>query len=142
METEFTPLASFLGGMLIGASALLLMASHGRIAGISGIFSRWLNEHDSSTPTLTVFLIGLLLGLPLFTVFSGTAPQIQNDTPFVVMMIAGLFVGYGTVSGNGCTSGHGVCGLSRLSMRSMVATGTFLASGIIVMFFTRHVVGG
>ncbi len=142
METDFTPIASFFGGMLIGASALLLMASHGRIAGISGIFSRWLNNQDSPTSTNSVFLIGLFLGLPLFSVISGTTPQIQSDSPFIVMMIAGLFVGYGTVSGNGCTSGHGVCGLSRLSIRSLVATGTFLVSGIVVMFLTRHVFQG
>lgn len=141
METEFTPLTSFLGGTLIGASALLLMATHGRIAGVSGILSRWLNEQDHTTGISTTFLIGLLLGLPLFMLFTGAAPQIQNDSPFIVMMIAGLFVGYGTVSGNGCTSGHGVCGISRLSIRSIVATATFLASGVVVMFVTRHVFG-
>jgi len=141
METEFTPIASFFGGVLIGAAALLLMATHGRIAGISGIFSSWLNEQNDSTHTSTFFLIGLVLGLPLFVMFTSAPPAIQNDSPVVVMMIAGLFVGYGTVSGNGCTSGHGVCGVSRLSMRSMVATGTFLASGIVMMFFTRHLFG-
>jgi len=138
METEFTPLASFMGGMLIGASALLLMATHGRIAGVSGILSRWLNEQDDTTLTNTLFLSGLLLGIPLFAMFTGNVPQIQNDSPFILMMIAGLFVGYGTVSGNGCTSGHGVCGLSRLSVRSMVATAIFLTSGAIMMFLTRH----
>jgi len=141
METEFTPLASFFGGVLIGCAALLLMATHGRIAGISGIFSRWLNEQDDSTHTSTLFLVGLVLGLPLFALLTGMQPAIQNDSPVVVMMIAGLLVGYGTVSGSGCTSGHGVCGISRLSMRSMVATGTFLAAGIIMMFLTRHVFG-
>ena len=142
METEFTPISSFLGGMLIGAAALLLMAAHGRIAGISGIFSRWLNEQSHPTHPNTLFLIGLLMGLPLFVMLTGNVPVIQNDSPVVVMMIAGLFVGYGTVSGNGCTSGHGVCGLSRLSIRSLVATVTFLASGAVVMFFTRHVFTG
>lgn len=142
METEFTPLASFFGGTLIGASALLLMATNGRIAGISGILSRWLNEQDSTTSVSTTFLIGLLFGLPVFTLITGAAPPIQNDSPFIVMMIAGLFVGYGTVSGSGCTSGHGVCGISRLSIRSMVATATFLASGVVMMFLTRHVFGG
>ena len=139
METEFTPLTSFVGGMCIGAAALLLMASHGRIAGISGIFSRWLNVHDNTTHINTLFLIGLVVSLPVFVLFTGNQPAIQTETPVVTMMIAGLFVGYGTVSGNGCTSGHGVCGLSRLSIRSLVATGTFLTSGMVVMYFTRHV---
>jgi len=142
MTTEFTPLTSFFGGALIGFSALLMMAAHGRIAGISGILSRWLTNDEKPTSTNTAFLCGLLLGLPITTLFMGRTPAVTIDSPFVVMLIAGLLVGYGTVTGNGCTSGHGVCGISRLSTRSMVATATFMLSAIVTLFFVRHVFGG
>jgi len=112
--TEFTPIKAFLGGMLIGLSALLLMMTHGRIAGIR-------------------------LGLPLTAAVTGIAPKVQVDAPLIAMLMAGLLVGYGTVSGSGCTSGHGICGISRLSARSMVATATFLGTAIVMTFLIRHV---
>lgn len=140
MSTEFTPLASFFGGMLIGLAALLLMAAHGRIAGISGIVSSWFTQNDSKTTINTAFLVGILLGLPLVTLLTGQAPVIANDSSIIAMLVAGLLVGYGTVHGSGCTSGHGVCGISRVSTRSLVATVTFLASGAVITFISRHLV--
>jgi len=142
MATEFTPWMSFLGGALIGLSALLMMAAHGRIAGISGILSRWLTGTSSPTSTNTAFLCGLLLGLPVTAILMGGTPTVTIDAPFPMMLIAGLLVGYGTVTGSGCTSGHGVCGMSRLSSRSMIATATFMLSAVITLFFVRHVFGG
>ncbi len=141
MSTEFTPWLSFFGGVLIGLAALILMAAHGRIAGISGILSGWLTRTDSSTPINTAFLVGLVLGLPLTALLSSQPISIENDTPFIGMLMAGLFVGYGTVHGSGCTSGHGVCGISRLSARSMVATATFMSTAIVFTFIVRHVFG-
>lgn len=141
MSTEFTPFASFFGGMLIGTAALLLMAAHGRIAGISGIVASWFTQNDSKTGTNTAFMIGVLLGLPLVSVLAGRAPTIDVDSSILVMLIAGLLVGYGTVHGSGCTSGHGVCGISRLSTRSIIATVTFLLSGAVITFISRHLIG-
>ena len=139
--TEFSPLSSFLGGTLIGLAALIMMAAHGRIAGVSGILSRWLTSRNSSSGVNTAFLAGLLLGLPVITLLTDIRPTLHVDSPFIVMLIAGLLVGYGTVSGNGCTSGHGVCGLARFSKRSAIATAIFLFSGIVTTFFVRHVFG-
>jgi len=141
MLTEFTPLSSFFGGALIGLAALIMMAAHGRIAGVSGILTRWLTSADKSSSTNTAFLVGLVLGLPVTSAFSGAPPIVHVDTPFITILIAGLLVGYGTVSGNGCTSGHGVCGIARLSARSMIATATFLLSGFGTIFLVRHVFG-
>jgi uncharacterized membrane protein YedE/YeeE len=117
MQTEFTPFLSLLGGGLIGASAVLLMATHGRIAGISGILSRILppTSKDQSLPQGLIFLIGLLLAAPIWVVLNGQAPlqTVSNNLP--LLALAGVLVGFGSVLGNGCTSGHGVCGISRLS---------------------------
>ena len=144
METEFTPLYSLLGGILIGLSALLLMLAHGRIAGISGIVSRILPPVQSG-PSLTqglVFVVGLLLAAPLWQLTTGAAPSqiISGNLP--LLAVAGLLVGFGSVLGNGCTSGHGVCGLSRLSGRSIVATGTFMATAFVTVLILRHGLGG
>ena len=142
MQTEFTPLLSLLGGGLIGASAVLLMATHGRIAGISGILSRMLPPagRDQSLPQGLIFLIGLLLDAPIWIVINGQAPlqSVSNNLP--LLTLAGVLVGF-SVLGNGCTSGHGVCGISRVSGRSIVATLTFMSTGFIAVFLLRHVVG-
>lgn len=144
METEFTPLLSLLGGGLIGASAVLLMATHGRIAGISGILSRMLppTGKDQSLPQGLIFLIGLLLAAPIWIAINEQAPlqSVSNNLP--LLALAGALVGFGSVWGNGCTSGHGVCGISRLSGRSIVATLTFMSTGFIAVLLLRHVFGG
>ena len=144
METEFTPFASFLGGGLIGLSAVVLLAAHGRIAGISGIVSRILppSVDKAGLPQGIIFLIGLLLAAPLWFVLTGAAPVQMVSSNELLLVIAGLLVGFGAVMGNGCTSGHGVCGISRGSARSIAATMTFMATAFVTVFVLRHVVGG
>ena len=144
METEFTPFTSLLGGALIGLSAVVLLASHGRIAGISGIVSRILppSVDKAGLPQGIIFLIGLLLAAPLWFVLTGAAPVQMVSSNGLLLVIAGLLVGFGAVMGNGCTSGHGVCGISRGSARSIAATMTFMATASVTVFVLRHVVGG
>ena len=144
METEFTPWLSLSGGAMIGASAVLLMATNGRIAGISGLTSR-LFARDSDGEARGVsffFVLGLLLAAPLWLITSGGWPQQWVPSNSVLMAVAGLLVGFGATYGNGCTSGHGVCGISRGSARSIVATVTFMATAFVTVFVMRHVIGG
>jgi uncharacterized protein len=141
--TEFTPVASFVGGMLIGVAAVVLMAVNGRIAGVSGILSRLLPPYeDGALPTRLAFIVGIIAAPLLYTFAVGTPPAQTVSRNLPLMAAAGLLVGFGAVWGGGCTSGHGVCGLSRLSPRSLVATLTFMATGFITVFLARHVVGG
>jgi uncharacterized membrane protein YedE/YeeE len=144
LETDFTPFASLLGGALIGLSAIVLLAAHGRIAGISGIVSRILppSVDKAGLPQGIIFLTGLLLAAPLWALVTGAVPAqvVSNNGP--LLLIAGLLVGFGSVMGNGCTSGHGVCGISRGSARSLAATITFMATAFVTVFVLRHVVGG
>ena len=144
METEFTPFASLLGGGIIGLSAVMLLATHGRIAGISGIVSRILppSVEKAGLPQGIIFLIGLLLAAPLWFVLTGAAPVQMVSSNGLLLVIAGLLVGFGAVMGNGCTSGHGVCGISRGSARSIAATMTFMATASVTVFVLRHVLGG
>lgn len=145
--TEFTPLASAFGGALIGLAAVLLMAFNGRIAGISGISSSvlppWTERLDQNDLAWRLaFIVGIMLA-PFLVQFVSDAPIQQTVSSNVALMvIAGLITGIGSVYGGGCTSGHGVCGMSRLSMRSFIATGTFMATAFVTVFITRHVVGG
>ena len=144
METEFTPWLSLFGGMMIGAAAVLLMATNGRIAGISGLTSRiFARSTDGEARGVSaLFVLGLLLAAPLWLIVSGTWPQQWVPSSPVLMAVAGALVGFGAVFGNGCTSGHGVCGISRGSGRSIVATVTFMATAAITVFVVRHMVGG
>ena len=144
METEFTPFASLLGGGIIGLSAVVLLATQGRIAGISGIVSRILppSVDKAGLPQGIIFLIGLLLAAPLWFVLTGAAPVQMVSSNGLLLVIAGLLVGFGAVMGNGCTSGHGVCGISRGSVRSIAATMIFMATAFVTVFVLRHVVGG
>lgn len=144
METAFTPIASFLGGTLIGLSAVLLMATNGRIAGISGIVSRLLPPSASATGLKEglFFVAGLLLAAPLYRLVTGAAPEQIVLGNAALLSIAGLLVGFGSVLGNGCTSGHGVCGISRGSLRSISATITFMLTAVITVYVLRHVMGG
>jgi uncharacterized membrane protein YedE/YeeE len=137
--TSFTPIASAAGGALIGLSAVLLMILKGRIAGVSGIVSRLLPPYeDTEFAGRLAFAAGLVAAPILVWLATGSFPvqTIEADMPALVG--AGLLVGFGSVWGNGCTSGHGVCGLSRLSVRSLVATVTFMATGIFTVFIVRH----
>ena len=141
--TTFTPLASLLGGILIGVAAVALMAFEGRVAGISGIASRLLPPYrDGETLARAAFILGLVLAPVSLTLIAGY-PVIQTvSRNLPLMVVAGLLVGFGTVLGNGCTSGHGVCGIARFSARSIVATLVFMAVAFATVFVTRHVVGG
>ena len=135
---NFTPIASLIGGVMVGCAALLLMALHGRIMGVSGIAGALVRKPKSKdTGWRLAFIIGLLAGPLFIEVLSGPV-----ESMFVaegaVLAIAGLLVGIGTAIGSGCTSGHGICGISRLSLRSITATCTFVAFGMITVF----VVGG
>jgi uncharacterized membrane protein YedE/YeeE len=141
--TEFTPIASLLGGALIGLSAVLLMAYEGRIAGISGIAGRLLPPYrDGALLSRLGFVIGLVAAPFLMMAVTGqpVTQTVSGNLP--LMAAAGVIVGFGSVWGYGCTSGHGVCGLSRLSTRSFVATGVFMAVAVVTVFVTRHMIGG
>ena len=134
---HFTPWASLAGGMLIGLGAALLVLLNGRIAGISGIVGGLLVPRGGDLGWRLAFVGGLLLAPPLMS-FYPVMPRI--DAGFGTLAAAGLLVGVGTSYGSGCTSGHGVCGLSRLSPRSLVATAAFMAAGIATVFIARHLV--
>ena len=137
--TSFTPVASAAGGALIGLSAVLLMALKGRIAGVSGIASRLLPPYeDREFAGRLAFVVGLVAVPALVWLANGRLPEQTIEAGMPVLVVAGLLVGFGSVWGNGCTSGHGVCGLSRLSVRSLVATVTFMATGILTVFVVRH----
>jgi uncharacterized membrane protein YedE/YeeE len=137
--TSFTPIASAAGGALIGLAAVLLMALKGRIAGVSGIASRLLPPYeDREFAGRLAFVAGLVAAPALVWLANGRLPEQTIEAGQPVLVVAGLLVGFGSVWGNGCTSGHGVCGLSRLSVRSLVATVTFMATGILTVFVVRH----
>jgi uncharacterized membrane protein YedE/YeeE len=139
--TEFTPISSMAGGLLIGTSAVLLMLFLGRIAGISGIASRLLPPVAEDYGWRLAFVAGLI-GAPVVAQIVTGEPVEQTVSSNISLMItAGLLVGFGSVLGNGCTSGHGVCGLSRLSARSIAATLVFMSIAFATVFFTRHVIG-
>jgi len=137
--TAFTPLASLAGGALIGLAAVMLMALTGRIAGVSGIAVRLFPPYaDHELTGRLAFVAGLIAAPVVVLVATGRLPAQTIQASVGILVLSGLLVGFGSVWGNGCTSGHGVCGLSRLSMRSLVATVTFMATGIATVFITRH----
>lgn len=143
IATDFTPVASLLGGALIGASAVMLMAAKGRIAGVSGIAVRLLPPYaDGELAGRLAFILGIIVAPLVVMLATGTAPVPNIEVGPALLALAGLLVGFGSVWGNGCTSGHGVCGLSRLSVRSLVATLTFMAAAMGTVFVTRHLLGG
>ncbi len=138
--SSFTPYASLAGGLLIGLAAAMLILLNGRIAGISGILGGLLRPAKGEFGWRAAFLLGLIVS-PVVYAFVGTVPSPRIDAGWGPLVIAGLLVGLGTRYGSGCTSGHGVCGLSRLSPRSLVATLAFMASGFATVFIIRHVLG-
>jgi uncharacterized membrane protein YedE/YeeE len=138
---DFTPWSALAGGLLIGAAAVLLMLLQGRIAGISGIVGGLLAPRRGEVAWRIAFVIGMLGGAALAGAVVGM-PVLRDRPGLAVIAAAGLLVGYGTRLGSGCTSGHGVCGLARLSPRSLVATGVFMATAAAVVFVARHVMGG
>lgn len=138
---DFTPLPALIGGALIGLSASLLLLSHGRVAGISGLLGGLLEARSPETAYRGWFLAGLVCAGALASKVGGAFFE-QNDRSVVMLIAAGLLVGFGTRLGGGCTSGHGVCGLSRLSARSLVATVTFMLAGFVTVYVLRHVLAG
>jgi uncharacterized membrane protein YedE/YeeE len=140
--TEFTPISSLAGGLTLGAGSALLLIGLGRIAGISGILGRALGlESGSEAIWHWAFLLGLPLGATLVASIQGPlAVELTIGRP--ALAVAGLLVGFGTQLGNGCTSGHGVCGLSRGSSRSLVATATFMLVAAATVYLVRHVFAG
>ena len=141
--TQFTPLASTIGGARIGVASMMLMLFSGRIAGISGILGRLFPPFAGADPRgAAAFVIGLIAAPLLYAAVTGaTFSQIVSDNASL-MAVAGLLVGFGAAYGGGCTSGHGVCGMSRLSFRSVVATAILMGTGFVTVFVIRHVIGG
>lgn len=140
--TEFTPWLSLLGGSLIGLAAVLLMAFHGRIAGMTGILSALVPPLSSDWGWRAAFIVGAIGAPALIVSLTGYTIPFESPTPASWLIIGGLIAGAGAYFGSGCTSGHGVCGMARVSPRSIVATLTFMASTAITVFVIRHVIGG
>jgi len=138
METEFTPIMSLFGGVLIGASAVLLMALHGRIAGMTGIVGGVVPPVSADWQWRAAFLVGAIAA-PALLILPGGSIDFSVPVPVWAMIVGGLIVGYGAATGSGCTSGHGVCGMARLSPRSIVATGVFMSVTAVTVFLMRHV---
>jgi uncharacterized protein len=137
--TPFTPVASLIGGGLIGVAAVMLMALTGRIAGVSGITARLLPPYDDDQLAGRLAFVAGLVAAPLVAlVVTGRLPAQTIEAGAATLVVAGLLVGFGSVWGNGCTSGHGVCGLSRLSIRALIATITFMATGFATVLVVRH----
>jgi len=140
--TAFTPFASLAGGALIGVAAVMLMALTGRIAGVSGIAAGMLPPYaDRELAGRLAFIAGLVAAPLVVLLVTGKLPAQTIQASGAILSVAGLLVGFGSVWGNGCTSGHGVCGLSRLSLRSLVAVLTFMVTAAITVFVVRHVLG-
>lgn len=143
MSPSFTPIPSLIGGLLIGAAAALLWLGAGRIAGVSGILGRAMrSEQAAERPWRILFLLGLPAGAALAVLFGWAAAPGAPPANLVLAGIGGLLVGFGTRLGSGCTSGHGICGLARLSPRSLAATLIFMATGMATVFVMRHLLAG
>ena len=142
MSTSFTPFASFGGGMLIGLAAVLLMALHGRILGVTGILSGLLRRGDPRDWSLrAALLLGMVLAPAGIRLIWGDWPSLQVPVPTASLIGGGLLVGIGVSYGGGCTSGHGVCGISRLSLRGIVATIFYILGGGLAVVLFRHGLG-
>lgn len=139
---DFTPLPALIGGALIGLAASLFLLAHGRVAGISGLFGGMLRRSTDGLATRITFIAGLVAGGIVLRLMYPAAFESAWAASLPVALLAGVIVGFGTQLGNGCTSGHGVCGISRLSIRSLVATGAFMLTGIVTVFLVRHLSGG
>ena len=138
--SAFTPWSATIGGIVIGAAAALFVLVNGRVAGISGIAGGMLHPRSGDLAWRLAFIAGLVLA-PLACAMVGVQLSATIDASYTVLIVAGLLVGIGTRYAGGCTSGHGVCGLSRLSPRSLAATLSFMAAGFVVVFVVRHVIG-
>ncbi len=135
----FTPASALIGGAIIGAAAALFVVLNGRIAGVSGILGGLARPQAGDVSWRIAFVAGLVAA-PLAWALFAALPEIRIDTSVPVLAAAGLLVGIGTRYGGGCTSGHGVCGVSRLSPRSTAATLVFMAAGFVTVYFARHLI--
>ncbi|WP_221894902.1 YeeE/YedE family protein [Bathymodiolus japonicus methanotrophic gill symbiont] len=139
---NFTPISALAGGALIGLSVSLLLLFNGRIAGISGIMNGLFLAPKREKTWRGLFLTGLILGAFIFQLLTNDSLQLRQDYPLSLIVLGGFLVGFGTRMGGGCTSGHGICGIARFSIRSIVATMTFMLSGMVTVFILKHLIGG
>lgn len=138
---EFTPVSATIGGVLLGIAAVLLLKLNGRIAGISGILNSALSIRQDDRMWRVLFVGGLIIGGFLYQHFSSVSLLTRENFPLVQLVVAGLLVGFGTRLGSGCTSGHGVCGIARLSPRSIIATLIFLGCGMLTATLVFSILG-
>ena len=136
---NFTPVSALAGGALIGIAVTLLLLFNGRMAGVSGIMNGVFNSPREERNWRLAFLSGLMLGAVLFRLLLPDFMSLRHDYPLPLLAAGGFLVGFGTRMGSGCTSGHGICGIANLSLRSILATLTFMASGIFTVYIIRHV---
>ena len=139
---NFTPVASLVGGVLIGFASIAMLLFNARIAGISGIFGGLLHTKRGDTMWRLLFVAGLVLGGLFLRIFYPDMLQFEVERSTLSIMVAGFLVGFGARLGNGCTSGHGVCGIGRLAPRSIAAAGTFMTTGSITAIIINHIFGG
>lgn len=143
IETEFTPWASLAGGLLIGMASVMLMALRGRVFGATGILAGFIQPASSSDWRWRAWLLaGMLTGPLAMRLTTGEFPEIQVPMSTGALIVGGVIVGIGVTYGSGCTSGHGVCGMARLSPRSITATITFMIFTALTVYVTRHMMGG
>lgn len=139
---HFSPYSALIGGAIIGLAASLFLLAHGRVCGISGLFGGLLRRGADAPLLRLAFVGGLVIGGVALRLAHPTAFDSAWTPSLMLAVPAGLLVGFGTQLGNGCTSGHGICGVSRLSVRSLAATGTFMLTGFATVFVVRHVLRG
>ena len=134
---NFTPISALIGGLIIGFAVLIFFLFNGRLIGISGIASNFINREDKRFDNL-LFLVGLILGPIIYKLFFNKEININISNSFILLIAAGLLVGFGTRISGGCTSGHGISGISRFSLRSIIATITFMIVGIITVLIKNN----
>ncbi len=139
---NFTPISAIIGGILIGIAAVILLLFNGKILGVSGIVSRAIFKPILQSIWSWVFLLGLILGAAVYRFIFPGQLMIVIEASLPVLILAGLLVGFGTRLGSGCTSGHGICGIARFSKRSIVATGSFMFFGMMIVYLMKNVLGG
>ena len=140
--SNFTPVSALIGGGLIGLAAAIYILGLGRVAGVSGILGSLMRPRAGDAPTQLAFVAGLIAAPLLMGAAGAPLPALSIEASLPVLIAGGLLVGFGTRLGGGCTSGHGVCGICRFSMRSLVATMVFIGAGAAVVFVVRHLIGG
>jgi uncharacterized protein len=140
--SNFTPVSALIGGALIGLAAAIYVLGLGRVAGVSGILGSLLRPRAADAPAQLAFVAGLVAAPLLMRAGGATLPTLTVEASLPLLIAGGLLVGFGTRLGGGCTSGHGVCGVCRLSVRSLVATALFMAAGAAIVFAARHLIGG